>query len=384
MTAGYSQEALTALLPDIVARRDEIERARRIPSDLAQKLKATGVFTIQVPRAIGGLEMTPMEIMRTIETVAKADGSVGWCTMIGISGNGALGLMNEPGAKELFDSPTMSSASIAGPIGAAVPTDGGFTINGRWPFASGITHAEKVWAGCIVMRDGAPVMTPMGPQIIHAWMPIQDVEIHDTWYVSGLCGTGSNDFSAADVFVQDAHTFSLFDPSGHRQEALYRMPVVSAFVSEVASVSLGIARGAIEDFISMADSKMPTMSHLALADRAVTQVDLARAEAALASARAYLYDSVEDQWGTVTAGNVPSMRQVAAVRAACIHAAETASAVTRTLNTLAGGSAIYSGNTFQRAARDTEAVTHHFTVAPHTWEDTGRVLLGREPLAPLY
>jgi alkylation response protein AidB-like acyl-CoA dehydrogenase len=64
--------------------------------------------------------------------------------------------------------------------------------------------------------------------------------------------------------------------------------------------------------------------------------------------------------------------------------ADTAATVTRTASTLAGGSSIHSTSSLQRHARDAEAVTHHFTVAPHTWEEGGRVLLGREPTVPVF
>jgi alkylation response protein AidB-like acyl-CoA dehydrogenase len=67
-----------------------------------------------------------------------------------------------------------------------------------------------------------------------------------------------------------------------------------------------------------------------------------------------------------------------------MQAVETGADVARTMNTLAGGSSIYLKSSLQRHARDAEAVTHHFTVAPHTWEDAGRVLLGRPPVAPVF
>jgi indole-3-acetate monooxygenase len=58
--------------------------------------------------------------------------------------------------------------------------------------------------------------------------------------------------------------------------------------------------------------------------------------------------------------------------------------VTRTAGALGGGSTLYSTASLQRHARDAEAVTHHFTVAPHTWESAGRVLLGRDPGTPVF
>jgi alkylation response protein AidB-like acyl-CoA dehydrogenase len=215
-------------------------------------------------------------------------------------------------------------------------------------------------------------------------MPIADVEIHDTWHVSGLCGTGSNDFSANDLFVPGERVFALLDPARHRPEPLYQMPALGLFVYQLACVGLGIARGALDDLGELAREKRPSMYRDVLADRPVAQVQVARAEAALGSARSFLHDTVADVWRTVGEGRTPAPRQLALARAASTHAAETASTVTRTVSALAGGSSIYSSSSLQRHTRDAEALTHHFTVSPHTWEEAGRVLLGREPVQPVF
>jgi alkylation response protein AidB-like acyl-CoA dehydrogenase len=171
-------KSLGDLLPGIRARRQEIEQGRRLPRDLAEQLRKTGVFSLSVPRAIGGKEATPTDLMRAIETVATADGSTGWCVMIGTGNNIAAGYMPESGAKEVFADPTAPLAGIAAPSGAAVRVNGGVRVSGRWSFASGITHSTWVWAGCMVMENGKPRMTPMGPEMVHVCMPVNDVEIH--------------------------------------------------------------------------------------------------------------------------------------------------------------------------------------------------------------
>jgi alkylation response protein AidB-like acyl-CoA dehydrogenase len=372
------------LLPAIRSRRQEIEQARRMPRDLVEELRKTGIFSLSVPRAIGGEEARPADIMRAIEAVATADGSTGWCAMIANGSNIAAGYMKEAGAKEVFSDPTAASAGIAAPAGKAVRVDGGVRVSGRWPFASGITHCEWVWAGCLVMADGRPRMTPRGPEIVHACLPVSEVVIHDTWHVSGLCGTGSNDFSAADIFVPEQRIFALLDPSGHRAEPLYQMPPLTLFVFQVVCVSLGIARSALDDLTELAQTTVPSLYTEVLAEKPIAQIEIARAEAALGGARSFLFDTVEDMWQSVCAGRAPTKRQLALGRIAATHAAETAATVTRTANTLAGGSSIYSTSSLQRHARDAEAVTHHFTVAPHTWEEAGRVLWGREPNVPVF
>ncbi len=373
-----------ALLPAIRSRRDDIEHARRLPPEVAKALRDTGIFTLGVPRAIGGQEATPRELMEAIETVATADGSAGWCAMIGASGNTSAGYINERGAREVWSDPSMPTAGIAAPAGAAVRENDGVRVGGRWAFASGITHCDWLWAGCMVMDNGKPRMTPHGPEIIHVCMPVSDVQIHDTWHVSGLCGTGSNDFSAKDVFVPNHRIFALIDPSGHRSEPLYRMPPVQLFVFGLATVALGIARAALDELMEIALSKVPTMYQAPLAERPVAQIEIARAEAALGAARAFLYQTADEMWNAVLSGKPVSNRQLALARVAAANAVETGASVARTASTLAGGSAIYTKSSMQRHARDAEAMTHHFTVAPHVWEESGRVLLGLRPNTPIF
>jgi alkylation response protein AidB-like acyl-CoA dehydrogenase len=378
------QTRVEELVPAIRARRQEIEQARRLPRALVDALRATGVFTLGVPRVIGGREAEPLELMRVIESVAAADGSTGWCTMIGIGNALASGYMAEAGAREVFADPSAPVAGIAAPAGGAVRVDGGVRVSGRWPFASGITHSDWVWAGCLVMEGGQPRMTPHGPEIVHVCIPVREVSIHDTWHVSGLCGTGSNDFSVSEVFVPDARVFALLDPAGHRREPLYQMPPLPLFVSLVANVSLGLARGAIDELVELAQSRTPSLYNAVLADKAVAHLEVAKAEATLAAARAFLHSAVEDIWQAARAGTAATPRQIALGRMAATHAAEAGAAVVRTMSRLAGGSAIYSTASLQRHVRDADAVTHHFTVAPHTWEEAGRVLLGREPIVPVF
>jgi alkylation response protein AidB-like acyl-CoA dehydrogenase len=162
------------------------------------------------------------------------------------------------------------------------------------------------------------------------------------------------------------------------------MPPLSLFVFELVSVSLGIARSALDELTAIAQTKVPSLYKDVLAEKPVAQIEIARAEAALGGARSLLYNTMDEMWQTVCAGRAPTQRQIAMGRIAATHAAETASSVARTANTLAGGSSIYATSSLQRHARDAEAVTHHFTVAPHTWEEAGRVLLGREPTIPVF
>ena len=149
-------------------------------------------------------------------------------------GSVVSGYMRDDGAREVFANPDAPIALVAEPAGAAVETADGVRVSGRWRFASGVTHANWIVLGCIMMDGGQPRMTEHGPQVLHVFMPTRDVTIHDTWHVSGLCGTGSNDVSCEDVAVPASRVLSLFDPTGYRPEPLYQMPVLSQVAPGVA------------------------------------------------------------------------------------------------------------------------------------------------------
>jgi alkylation response protein AidB-like acyl-CoA dehydrogenase len=350
-----------------------------------EDLSKTGIFRLGVPKALGGEEADPLDMMRAIELVASADGSTGWCTMLALGGGMVGGYMREEGAREVFADPSAPTALVAEPAGAAVRTDGGVRVTGRWRFASGITHAGWVVVGAVVMENGQPVMTPHGPEIIHVFLPVSQVEIHDTWHVSGLCGTGSNDLSCADVFVPEVRILSLFNTAEMaRPEPLYQMPVLSVVAPPIAAVAVGIARAALDEVYELAETKTPSMSMSPTSTKPVAQVELARAEASLGAARAYLYDTVDEIWQTVVGGGTPTPRQEAHCRMASNQATETAARVARAASTFAGSTSVYTTSSIQRHARDADVITHHFTQSPYVWEDAGRVLFGQEPLAPLF
>lgn len=372
-----------ALLPQIRARREEIERARQLPVDLVESLTATGVFGACVPRVYGGGEVAPDELLSTIEQISAADGSTGWCAMLAMTTGLAAGYMPEAGAREVFADPNRLRALIAEPAGAVTRVDGGIKISGRWRFGSGVNHADWMVVGGIVMEHGQPRMTPHGPEIIHGFVWMDDMEIHDTWHVSGLCGTGSHDVSCEDVFIPEQRSFSLFNPEA-RPEALYQMPGLSIVAPPVAAVGLGIARAALDELCELAQAKTPALSMVPLPQKPVMQVELARAEGELGSARTFLHETVDDVWRAVLGGNQPAARQLALVRIASNQATETSARVARMASTLAGGTSVYTASSLQRHARDADVLTHHMTQSPHVWEDAGRTLLGLDRLAPIF
>lgn len=357
---------LTATVRD---RAPEVEAARRLPPDLAAAFAEAGLFGLCVPQSLGGLEAEAGVLFRVIEDMSAADGSAGWCLMIGATTGVLAPLLPEAGAKEIYGTdPDVVTGGVLAPRGTARAVDGGYRVSGRWPFASGSQHCAWLTGGCID-EDGDFRM---------AFFPAADVEIIDTWNVSGLRGTGSHDMAVEDVFVPSDRSVALLTATPSESGPLYRFPIFGILGLSVAAVSLGIARAAIEELTRLATKKTPTMSAQRLADRGATQADVGRATAALLAARAFFFDETASAWERATTGDDFDLEQRARLRLAAVHAARTAADVVDTMYDLGGGTSIYSSSPLQRQFRDVHAVTQHIVVAPATYELGGKVLLGVE------
>jgi alkylation response protein AidB-like acyl-CoA dehydrogenase len=244
-------------------------------------------------------------------------------------------------------------------------------VNGRWGFASGVHHTT--WLSLGVLLSQGDVLEPRGVLI-----PTSAVEILDTWDVSGLRGTGSNDVTVKDLFVPDERTLHLVGGAPRVEGTLYRFPLFGLLALGVASVALGIARGAIDDLTALATEKTPSGSRRRLADRGHAQMEVAKATAELAAAEAFISNDVGLIYWDASEGEDPDLHDRTRLRLASTHATRMAARVVDRMYDLGGGTSIYSSSRLQRAFRDVHAATQHMVVAPATYELTGRLLLGVE------
>jgi indole-3-acetate monooxygenase len=366
-----SLEAVRTRAPAIVARSEEIERGRRVPPDLVEELTAAGCFRMLVPRSHGGAELDLPAEMRVIEELARADGSVGWTVMIGRSAPVFFGKLPRNTFDALYATgPDVILAGTVNPTGLATPVDGGFRVTGQWSFASGCQHSDWFIAHCIV-DDGRQ------PPIRMMVLPPADVEIEDTWSVSGLSGTGSHDFVVSDAFVPDERSFAVWDEPC-LDIPLLRIPELSLASLSIGAVAVGIAHGAIGEVNDLATGKLPMFSDGTLASNPLFQNQLADADAQLRAARALLYADAEVAWATAVAGGPLTPDARARIRATATWVTRTAASVVDMAYTAGGGSALYASNPLQRRLRDIHALTQHFAVKLDTFTKAGAVMAGQD------
>jgi alkylation response protein AidB-like acyl-CoA dehydrogenase len=363
-------DAIEPILPRIRAAADEIESGRRLPLPLVHALADAGVFRLCVPRAFGGLEAHPSVLVTALATIAAADGSAGWCAMIGATSGVVSAYLPEPVAREIYGTdPRTVTGGVFAPRGTALPDGDGYRVSGRWPFASGSEHCAWLMGGCLV-RGGGP------PQARMMLVPASDARIVDTWNVAGLRGTGSHDLVIEDVFVPADRSVSLMTDRPRVGGALYAFPVFGLLAIGIAAVALGIARAAIDELVRLAREKSPYGSRRTLAERGVVQAEVAQAEALVRSGRAFLHEAIERAWSVAELDGTIATADRAALRLAATHATTSAAKATDLVYNAGGGTSIYAASPLQRCFRDVHVATQHAMVAGSTLELAGRVLLG--------
>jgi indole-3-acetate monooxygenase len=376
-------EAARALRPRILAERERIEAARRLPEDLTQELARVGFFRIYLPAAYGGLDLTPMAATEVFEELARADASVAWCVW---NGNTYWTTARWPKevAQAIFANLDTILANSTRPSGRAEVVEGGYRVSGRWSLVSGCQFSAWFILMCIVHEDGKPRLLPSGgPEFRFMLCPAADCNIVDTWTVAGLRGTGSHDVVVQDRFVPAPYASFHTDPLV-LTDPRYKLPLSSRISPGLGAMALGIARSAIEALIELAGGKRQERTSQPLSEDRGAQTRLSQAEALVCSARLFLFDTVERVWHDVLAGREATVEARAQGRLASWHAVTSACQAVDLVYLTGGATSLYATCPIERAFRDVHAITQHIGVQPRILETTGRVLFGLEPDVPIF
>jgi alkylation response protein AidB-like acyl-CoA dehydrogenase len=370
----------------IAAEADAIERGRRLTEPVVEELHRARFFRMLYPRSVGGDEVEPAVYIDAVGELARADGSVGWCASIANSTGLFASYLDPAAARTVFGGPRATCAW--GPPndcrGIAVP--GGYRVTGRWDFASGCRHASWMGAhGTVVEPDGSLRLNNFGRPTLRTWLfPVEQARLLDNWDPIGLRGTASESYSVEDLFVPEELTGTREDPTLRREPGpLYAFPQQTLYSVGIASVALGIARGMLDAFIELALRKTPRGTGR-LADSAVIQAELARAEARLGAARCYLIDTVTDiyrragQMASTDAAPIDIPNRARA-RLAGSNAISGAVDVANRTYKAAGVDAIFPGSPFERRFRDINTLSQQIQSRDAHYETVGQVLLGNPP-----
>lgn len=377
--------AARAIAPVLREASPTIERERRVPLDLVDRMRDAGLFHMLIPRSLGGSEVDPLVATEAVEELAAADASAAWVVMLAMQANAYAGFMEERYALEVFGNGGIP-AGTARPIGRAVATstpEPGYVVSGRWPFASGSSHADWFLAECIVHDGEAPRRDERGDEVSRMlFVRREDVTVYDTWDTVGLRGTASNDFEVREVFVPHGRGLSMMALTPAHPWPFYANAPL-AFANHGAH-ALGVARAAREAAMRLINEKRG-WGGVPLREVPRMQAAVAEATAEIEAARAFVYASARELWDAalVANGEAPAPLRARA-RLASSHAMTASLRAVDLLHHSLGTTSIMAGSTLDRCFRDLHSAAAHVMVGTMTYEAAGRVELGMGADFPLF
>ncbi|MDE1935297.1 acyl-CoA dehydrogenase family protein [Bradyrhizobium sp.] len=365
-----------AIAPLISAEADEIERTRRLTPKVVSALVDNGLYRSLLPKSFGGFESPPLVFMEMLEEIAKADASTAWC--LGQCSVVAMtaAYLDADVARQVFGKPTdiMAWGAIAHDV-QAVP--GGYTISARWDFASGSRQAN--WLGAhvqVLESDGTRRIKPNGtPEIRTIVFPASSATMHDVWNVIGLCGTGTDSYSVENLFIPENFAALRDDFTALREKGpLYGLTTYTMFGLGFGAVSLGVARATLDAAVDLARKKH-SVGIAAMRDNNSVQGLIGRTEAKLRAARAYHYSTASEAWQELLDTGRLSEKGRAAIRLSATYTIHQAAEVVDTAYHMAGATAVFKSNPFERRFRDMHAIAQQIQARDNHYEDVGKMIL---------
>jgi alkylation response protein AidB-like acyl-CoA dehydrogenase len=347
---------VAAALPVVREHAGAAERARRLPDDVVDALRATGINRLLLPEEMGGLDAPVVDIMGMVEAVAEVDGSTGWCAVIGTGSNLFAGYLPRAGASEVFADVDQSSATMLAPAGTLRPDEGGYLLTGRWPFTSNCLHSEWIGLGALLDAGDDP-----DPALRVVFVRAADLSIDDTWDSAGLRATGSHHVAAREVRVA-ADRCCVFNGQPWPEGRLWRMPTLTIYLPLLAAVPLGVARGALDEVArQVREGRSARRGNVA--DDPVALSDLGTADLRLRAARAGLREAAVEAHDRADRREPIDRSLQARICLAAQVASEIAVESTSTAHQIAGGAAAYHGDPVLRALQDVQAARQHLMLA---------------------
>jgi alkylation response protein AidB-like acyl-CoA dehydrogenase len=363
--------------PSLARNARAADEARHLAPESMRIMIDAGMFKIPVPSRVGGYELSLRTLAAAVSGISEACPSSGWVLMVMGAHHWCIGSFPEAAQDDVFGGGR--DGLIAGTLswqGNATDVDGGYRIDGRWQFGSGIDHAQWVMLGC---GDAAT----HGPKV-HVVMPRADIAVDDTWHVLGLRGSGSKDLVANGVFVPALHavdTRAMFGGasphSANHRTNLYKLSAESMLSMSVATAVLGSAKYALARFVERTRERTVILTGARKADHAPTQIRLAEAAAEIHAAELMQRDSFDLFDRFMASGERMSFADRARVKWQAAYSAELCRRAATRLYAGSGAHSVYESSPIQAAFRNINVGAQHASIDfDSAAEMFGRMSLG--------
>lgn len=375
--------AAEAIVPRLAANAEAAERARRLHPDSVAAMRDAGLWRLLVPARYGGLQATLCAQVATSAITAQGDPAVGWVQLVLGAHAWVVAGFPEACQDEVFADPNVLIPGALAAQGTARPVDGGWLVNGRWQFCSGVDLGQWLLIGARQVQ-GDPADGGAGGRGVHVVVPRDEAQVDDTWYTLGMRGTGSKDIVLQDVFVpqhRSMFTGTLFDGrsphAARHQTNLYRMPVLSCLTLQLGGAVLGMAKLALRLHIERTRSRIEVYAPRAKAQSAGIQMRVAEASAEITAAELLLHRAAGTFDAIVASGQPATREERAEMKWHATYVVELCRRAVDRVFAAAGAHAIYDTSRLQALFRDINTAAHHAMVdLDSNAEMYGQVTLG--------
>jgi 3-hydroxy-9,10-secoandrosta-1,3,5(10)-triene-9,17-dione monooxygenase len=352
----------SAISPTLAEHARECDALRKLTAESMAALVGAGMFRIPQPRRVGGYELSLRTLADAVTSLSEACPASGWVLMVMGAHHWCMGSFPEPAQDEVFGEGR--NGLVAGTLssqGTAKAVDGGWRVDGRWQFCSGVDHSNWVILGCADAATRAP--------IVHVVAPRAELEVDDTWHVMGLQGTGSKDVLAHDLFVplhRAIDTRILFrgasPHAANHATNLYRLSAEAMLSLSVSTAVLGSAKFALRQFIERTRERKVILTGARKAEHGPTQVRLAEAAAEIRCADLLIHDVLSEFDRLMTSGeHFDNLHRVRAKWQAA-YAAELCRRAVARMFSGSGAHAVYTPSALQSAFRNVNVGAQHASI----------------------
>ena len=269
-----------------------------------------GWFKFLVPQVYGGLQLPLPDMVRLEESLAWANGSLGWVVTLCAGAGWFGGFLSPEIAPLIFADPHLCLAGSGAATGTATTTDGGYLINGRWKYASGVHHATHLTANCVIKQNGETLLNDDGtPLILPFIFDRKDVSLISAWKFMGMMGTGSDAYEVRDLFVEKNRCFKIDPDNAVIAGPLYQYPFIQLAEATLAANISGMAVHFTDLFAAIFDER-PENKHLTADRRTVIKQLHEKLTGRLNAVRLEFYSAVDASWQGALMGKATQLQQI--------------------------------------------------------------------------
>ncbi len=335
------------------------ENARSLTEKQLQLIYDQKWFKLFVPKEIGGLEEALPEAIALEEALAWADGSFGWTVTLCSGAGWFVGFLNSDFATEVFRSDKVCLGGSGAPTGKAEITENGYSISGRWKYATGSAHLTHFTSNCIVTKNNEPILDKSGeililPFVFHK----SQVSVIPDWNTIGLIATSSNAFEVQDLAVPVQRSFKIDAEAAKIDQPVYRYPFLqfaeATLAANISGMALHFIDCAKDVFSKRKENKKFTEPQEQVMIDAITA-----AKSKLGDARSDFYQAVNKSWKIHKTGGLENLQVLEEVSIASRNLASVARSQVDKLFPLCGLIAVDPCTEINRVWRDIHTASQH-------------------------